>query len=110
MTKQKKLLKKELTNIVNSLKTKYRPEKIILFGSMAWGKPTKDSDLDLLIIKSGVDKTHFHDRSYQVSGLISHDVPVDILVYSPYDIQKRIYLGDPFFKSILNKGRVVYGA
>ncbi len=36
--------------IVQNLK-KYKPDKLVLFGSYAWGKPNKDSDIDLLIVK-----------------------------------------------------------
>ena len=44
-------IRKVIDEIVRKLKTKYRPERVILFGSFANGKPTKDSDIDLLIIK-----------------------------------------------------------
>lgn len=47
-----KLYQEEIKKITTKIVKKYKPEKIILFGSFTWGKPTKDSDVDLLIIKN----------------------------------------------------------
>lgn len=50
----------EIKKITNQIKKKYKPEKIILFGSFAYGEATKDSDVDLFIIKKnerGENKT-----------------------------------------------------
>ena len=50
--KMSKNAKKVISSIVERLKEKYKPEKIILYGSFAYGKPNRDSDIDILIIKS----------------------------------------------------------
>ena len=42
--------KKLVTDIVEKIKTKFNPQKIILFGSCAWGEPNMDSDIDLFLI------------------------------------------------------------
>lgn len=106
----KKKLKKEIESISKQLIEKYKPEKIILFGSMAYGNYTSDSDLDLLIVKSGLDEIKGHVRHYQVRKLLSGNMPMDILVYTPYEIKKRLYLGDPFIKKIFSEGKVLYGS
>ncbi len=98
---------KEIVKIVRQIKEKYKPEKIILFGSFAWGKPTKDSDFDLLIIKN-TRKSHYK-RIPEVRSYL-HDVnrAVDILVMTPKELARRIQLGDFFIKNIVLKGKILY--
>jgi len=83
------------------------PEKIILFGSYAWGKPTDDSDVDLFIIKKSRDSrlTRQMNLSEKMWG---SGVPMDLLVYTPEEVQKRLDLEDPFIEYILTKGKVLY--
>ena len=104
----KKLIEKEIQNIVNQLIKKYKPQKIILFGSAAKGKFSPDSDLDFLIIKK---KTPHYgiERMREVRQLIDADLPCDFLVAKPSEIKERLFLGDPFIKEIIHKGKVLYG-
>lgn len=106
MDKQK--INHEIQNIVRQLVGKYKPEKIILFGSAASGKFDKDSDLDFLIIKK---KTPYYgvDRMREVERLIETSLPCDFLVARPSEVEKRIDLGDPFLKLIFKEGRILYG-
>lgn len=106
----KKQIEKEIQSIVQQLIEKYKPQKIILFGSAAKGKFGSDSDLDFLIVKEGVDKLTGSERYRQVSRILSYNVAADLLVYSPYEIKKRLYLEDPFIKNILKEGRILYGS
>lgn len=107
MTKQ---LKNELNRILKQIVVYYKPQKVILFGSMAWGNPTKDSDLDLLIIKGGIDSLDYHERYRKLLKMIDYKTATDFLIYTPYEIKKRLYLKDPFFQTIINKGKVLYGS
>jgi predicted nucleotidyltransferase len=101
-------LQSEIESITAQLIEKYKPEKIILFGSAARGDATPDSDVDLLIIKQ--DTPHYGaDRIMEVSGLIERAVPVDFLVYRPDEFQSRLGMGDPFIELILKEGKVLYG-
>lgn len=101
-------LQYEIERITAQLVEKYKPEKIILFGSAARGIVTPDSDIDLLIIKSNTP--HYSaDRIMEVSSLIERDVPVDFLVYRPDEFEKRLGLGDPFIELIVKEGKVLYG-
>lgn len=104
----KKQVEKEIQSIVQQLIEKYKPQKIVLFGSAAKGKFGPDSDLDFLIVKEGIDDIAGPDRYRQVSRLLSYNMAMDLLVYSPYEIKKRLYLEDPFIKNILKEGRVLY--
>lgn len=103
-------LDQEIQSITNQLVRTYKPVKIILFGSGARGDFGENSDLDILVIKDGVDKVRRHDRNYKVRKLLQSALPLDILVYSPYEINKRLYLGDPFVESVIHEGKVLYGA
>ena len=84
-----------------------RPEKIILFGSYAYGTPTPDSDVDLLVI---METTAPHvERYLSVSRLLRPRLfPVDILVRTPDEIERALRSGDFFIQEILSRGRVLY--
>jgi predicted nucleotidyltransferase len=83
------------------------PEKIILFGSYAYGNPSPDSDVDLLVIMEtdAVSK----ERSWAVSRLLlPRTFPVDILVRTPQEIQHALSKGDFFIREILTQGKRLY--
>lgn len=100
---------KQITFIVNKIKQIINPDKIYLFGSYAYGKPNKNSDLDLLIIKNGIT-----DKRKQLVGLkkdiISKDYSVDILIYSEYEFNKKKEDGWTLFNTIAKKGKLLYAA
>jgi len=99
---------KEIKQVVKNLK-KYRPEKVVLFGSYAWGKPKKDSDIDILIIKKTGGNPYKRipeARSY----LHNINKAFDILVMEPEEVEKRLKLGDFFIEEIVEKGKVLYEA
>lgn len=97
---------KEIKKITNQIVKKYKPEKIILFGSYAWGKPTENSDVDLFIIKK-TDKK-FGSRLFDVARVINSEMGTDALVYTPKEwedgLEKKYY----FFKEINDKGKLIY--
>lgn len=97
---------KEIKKIVNRIAKEYKPEKIYLFGSYAWGKPTIDSDFDLFIIKK--TKENKHSRQLKVRKIIKGELPVDILVYTPKEAERRLKIGDFFIEDIFNKGKILY--
>ena len=102
-------VKKEIDNISEQLIKKYKPEKIILFGSAAAGNFKSDSDLDFLIVKKNTPLIG-RDRAREIRKLIHKNIAADFLVYRPEELEKRQSLGDPFIKSILQFGKVLYGA
>jgi predicted nucleotidyltransferase len=87
----------------------FHPQKIVLFGSYAYGKPTEDSDVDLLVImprtSSGGER-----MSVRIRQAIPRDFPLDLLVRTPSDVAKRLRWRDPFMCELLGKGRVMYEA
>jgi len=101
-------LGKVIKNIASQIIEKYRPDRIILFGSAARGELNPHGDVDLLIIK---EDTPFYgaDRIRELSRIIDRNVAVDFLVYRPEEFENRLEKGDPFLKAIVKEGRVLYG-
>ena len=103
-------IKTLIQRITKKIASKYKPDKIILFGSYAYGKPTKDSDVDLLIIKK--TKARHIDRAIKIREIIKDEnrfVAIEPLVYNPQEISKRIEMEDDFIITIMEKGVVLYG-
>ncbi len=98
----------EISNITAQIVEKYKPEKIILFGSAARGDMEPDSDADFLIIKRDTP-LYGVDRVRELSRMVDRNIPVDFLIYRPEEFKARSEMGDPFLKAILKEGRVVYG-
>ncbi len=98
----------EVRRIAGQIIEKYKPEKIILFGSAAREDFGPDSDADFLVIKS--DTPYFGaDRIRELSGMIDRAIPVDLLIYRPDELNERLSLKDPFLMAIMKEGKVLYG-
>ncbi|MFH1259171.1 MAG: nucleotidyltransferase domain-containing protein [Elusimicrobiota bacterium] len=99
--------KKLITEISDKIKTYFHPQKIILFGSYAWGKPNNDSDIDLFLIMDS--NLRRDERAVQVSDLFpDRTFPLDIIVYTPEEVEMSLKRDNPFTREILTKGRVLY--
>src|SRR5438309_1194354 len=86
----------------------FRPEKIVLFGSYAYGRPTEDSDVDLLVVMP-FDRKRGR-KSLEIRQRIPADFPLDLIVRTPEFIAQRLEWGDCFTQEILSKGKVLYDA
>ncbi len=96
--------------MVEKIIKEYQPKRVILFGSYAYGEPTEDSDVDLLIVKN-TDK-RLIDRWIEVKRLLrdtSQSLPVSPLVYTEKEIEERNAIKDFFIEEIFEKGEVLYG-
>jgi len=103
----KKKVEEEIASITKQIVEKYKPEKIILFGSAARGRMSADSDVDLLVIKKTNEP--FWERQIRVTTMYRGWTPTDIFVVTPAEYRKAV-LENRFFltEEILKKGRVVY--
>ena len=99
---------KEVEKITRQIIEKYKPERIILFGSAARGEFGPDSDADFLIIKRNTP-LYGADRIRELSPLIDRIIPLDLVVYRPEEFEERVRLGDPFLQAIIKEGKVLYG-
>ena len=100
-------IQSQINSIKNQLIRKYKPEKIVLFGSSVTGNMNEDSDLDFLIVKD--DKKDPYNRIVEVYGLVKKNIAADFIIYTPQEFSERLRLGDPFIASILSEGTVLYG-
>ncbi len=88
---------------------RFAPLKIVLFGSYAYGTPTEDSDVDLMVVmRKGPDGTRNRDRALAIREGIPRAFPLDLLVRDPEDIKWRLEEGDFFLQEVVSKGRVLH--
>ena len=98
-----------INDIIQSLISQYAPEQAILFGSYAYGHPTADSDIDLLVIKE--TQAQPMERRVQVRRLASavrRGIPFSPLVLTPSELAQRLVMADPFYREIVSRGKLVY--
>jgi predicted nucleotidyltransferase len=96
-----------LPEAVRRIARTLRPAKVILFGSYAYGTPTQDSDVDLLVVMNTTASSK--ERSWAVSQLlIPRPFPVDILVKTPKEIEQALDRRDFFIEEIITQGEVLY--
>ncbi len=103
-----KNVKAQLRQICETIAREFQPERIILFGSQAYGKPTKDSDLDLLVVMPFTGDTL--EQSVTILRKLNLLLPIDLLVRTPEQVQQRLALGDSFMRDIIERGKVLYEA
>lgn len=98
----------DIKQIALKIAERYNPEKIILFGSFAWGNPTKNSDIDLLVVK---ETENTRNLAVKIDGfLYPRKFPIDLIVYTPAQIEKEIKIEDPFISKITNSGKVLFSS
>jgi predicted nucleotidyltransferase len=86
----------------------YHPKKIILFGSHAYGTPTPESDVDLLIVMNYEGRPI--EQALKIHRELDIVTPVDLLVRTPEDFERRYVEGDMFIRLIADRGKVMYEA
>lgn len=97
---------KTIREFAQRIGQEFHPDRVILFGSYAYGKPTSDSDVDLLVVLSTKDSKG--RIAFEILRKLKPRIPVDIIVRTPEDIQERLELNDFFLKEITSKGKVLY--
>lgn len=103
--------RRQITRLCKVIVREFHPEKVILFGSWAYGKPHTESDIDLLVVMP------FAGSPFRQAGTILHRVvqsvgvlPLDLLVKTAEQLQERLAIGDSFVRDILERGKVLYEA
>ena len=98
--------REDIERVAREIAEKFDPERIILFGSYAYGNPTDDSDVDLLVVM----ETDQNPRALatRMRCEIERHFPMDLLVRTPEELEYRISLNDWFLKDITEKGEVLY--
>jgi predicted nucleotidyltransferase len=104
---RRQALEQELERIIGILVERYQPEKLILFGSLVSGEVRQWSDINLLVIKE-TEKRPL-DRALEVYSLLAdYKEPIDIIVYTPAEVDLLVNEGSSFVAEILTKGKLLY--
>jgi len=93
--------------VAKQIAEKFQPEKIILFGSYAYGKPRPESDVDLLVVM----ETSLRERQQRLEisrALSPRPFALDIIIRTPQQLEERIALGDVFLRKVITQGKVLY--
>ena len=100
----------QIQAVVQRIVDGYAPDRIILFGSYAYGVPTEDSDLDLLVVKSGVGPER-EARGLAVRRLVrGAGIPMDILVRTPAEFASAAAVRFSLEARASREGHVLYAA
>ena len=91
---------------VGKVASQFHPQRVILFGSYAYGKPTADSDVDLLVVMP--HEGHPAVQAAEIRNQIRAGFPMDLVVRSPKEIQRRLAMGDFFIGEIMERGQPLY--
>ena len=97
-----------IQNMSERIARAFKPDRIILFGSYAYGKPTEDSDVDLLVVMR-----HTGEGSRKAAEILTRvqpTFPLDLLVRTPAGLKQRLAWNDYFLREIVEKGTVLYAA
>jgi predicted nucleotidyltransferase len=84
---------------------KFRPDKIILFGSHAYGKPHADSDVDVMVVMPAQNEL---DQAVRIRLAVDYRFPLDLIVRTPRNLAWRLAEGDSFLQEVVTKGKVLY--
>jgi predicted nucleotidyltransferase len=96
-----------ISKAVKTIIDEFNPYRIILLGSYAYGTPTPDSDLDLLIVMDTDEKPH--KRAVPVRKALKHlGIPKDIIVKTPEEFERYKDVIGTIIYPAAHKGRVLY--
>ena len=91
----------------DAIAREFRSQKVILFGSHAYGQPTDDSDVDLMVLMPKRRRSRRTATGIRVR-LGYFGFPMDLLVWTPERLRERSRAGDGFARDILERGQVLY--
>jgi len=106
--KRKRILQQAIDQVVKQIVEKFKPQKIILFGSYARGNPRPESDVDMLVIMDTPLKEV--QQAIQICQQIEYRFGLDLIVHTPKHLKERVDMGDWFLRDVLKEGKVLYEA
>ena len=100
---------KQINDVVDRIIYSIKPKKVILFGSYAYGQPTDDSDVDILVVKEDSDVPVYKRGRKIRKHLRGMNIPMDILVYTEEEVDEWKDVKASLLHQIIEKGKVLYG-
>jgi predicted nucleotidyltransferase len=101
-----------IQQVCDQIVREFHPQKVILFGSYAYGTPTEDSDVDLLVVMSKIEGNPIYKAMEIIRKIreVSRGFAIDLLVRTPEVVRQRIEWNDFFLREIMEEGKVLYEA
>lgn len=96
----------EISRLAQKIVKEFQPDRVILFGSHAYGNPGPDSDVDLLVVLPFEGRNFW--KSLEILNCIDPPFPIDLLARRPDDTARRYAEGDPLIREALDHGKVLY--
>lgn len=96
----------EIEGVVNQIVQEFQPDKIVLFGSYAYGQPNSASDVDMLVIMDTNLKES--EQAVTICRHLDYHFGLDLIVRTPENVKKRLGLGDSFLYEITASGKTLY--
>ena len=106
VTQRRRIPMQAIRTLAQQIAARFQPDKIILFGSYAYGKPKPESDVDLLVVMDTPLRNL--EQAVQITRALDYHFGLDLLVRSQQQITERVALGDFFLQEITEKGKVLY--
>jgi len=99
----------DIQHYCDAIAREFKPRRIVVFGSYAYGQPTPDSDVDVMVEMEYPKRGRIRP-SLAIRQRVAARFPVDILVREPSEINRRLRLGDSFITDVMTRGKVMYEA
>ena len=100
---------KTLDEITERLVAALQPEQIFLFGSYAYGEPTEDSDLDLLVVVSASGEPRYRRARRAYAALRGISIPTDVIVMTSDEVHRKLNVRSSLPRRAINEGKRLYG-
>jgi predicted nucleotidyltransferase len=97
----------EIQSYCDAIAAAFKPTRIILFGSHAYGTPTSDSDVDVFV-ELPKSRHLGHRPALKIRETVQAGFPVDVLVRDPAEVRERLREGDCFLEEVTSRGKVMY--
>lgn len=94
-----------IQQLAREIAGRFSPERIILFGSYAYGSPRADSDVDLLVVMPARNEI---DQSLRIEEYLDPPFALDVIVRTPKNLARRLKDGDWFLREVVAQGKVLY--
>lgn len=95
-----------VAEVAQQIAARFQPERIILFGSHAYGQPHPGSDVDMLVVMETPLKEA--EQATRICQRIDYHFGLDLIVRTPATLRRRLALGDSFLREIIDQGIVLY--
>src|SRR6185503_13363715 len=96
----------QIRQLCTRITREFKPGTIILFGSHAYGRPTPESDLDVMVVMRFEGDPL--EQAVTMLNRLNMLIPINLLVRTPEQIQQRLERGDSFIRDIMERGKVMY--